>query len=403
MLKEADDRTNFTDLLTSLTGRSHLDPDELRKRLLLCIYGLGTNIGLKHMAMGNPDVTAKDLAYVRQRFLSCDHLRNVNQRLVNALLAHRDPAIWGEVTSCASDSKKFSAWDQNLLTEWHTRYRGPGVIIYWHVDKKSTCIYSQLKTCSSSEVSAMITGIVRHCTDMEVKHHYVDSHGQSEVAFGLCRLLGFELRPRLKPIHQQKLYLPSEDAHSQFPQLAPVLTRAINWDLIRQHYDELVKYTTAIRQGVAEADAILRRFTRQTNHPTYRAMVELGRAIKTIYLCRYLHNLALRYEVQAGLNVIENWNSANSYVFYGRYGELRTNQRESQELSMLCLQVLQNAMVFINTLMIQEVVAATPELKHLSAREFRGLTPLMYQHINPYGVFYLDLRTRLPLALAQAA
>ena len=161
----------------------------------------------------------------------------------------------------------------------------------------------------------MITGIVRHCTDMEVKHHYVDSHGQSEVAFGLCRLLGFELRPRLKPLHQQKLYLPSEDAHSHYPQLAPVLTRAINWELIRQHYDELVKYTTAIRQGVAEADAILRRFTRQTNHPTYRAMVELGRAIKTIYLCRYLHNLALRYEVQAGLNVIENWNSANSYVF----------------------------------------------------------------------------------------
>jgi TnpA family transposase len=158
--------------------------------------------------------------------------------------------------------------------------------------------------------------------------------------------------------------------------------------LIRQQYDELVKYTTAIRQGVAEADAILRRFTRQTNHPTYRAMVELGRAIKTIYLCRYLHNLALRYEVQAGLNVIENWNSANSYVFYGR---------------MLCLQVLQNAMVFINTLMIQEVVAATPDLKHLTAREFRGLTPLIYQHINPYGVFNLDLRTRLPLTIAQAA
>ena len=109
MLKEADDRTNFTELLTSLTGRSHLDRDELRKRLLLCIYGLGTNIGLKHMAMGNPDVTAKDLAYVRHRFLSCDHLRNANQRVVKGLLAHRDPAIWGEVTSCASDSKKFSA------------------------------------------------------------------------------------------------------------------------------------------------------------------------------------------------------------------------------------------------------------------------------------------------------
>ena len=42
--------------------------------------------------------------------------------------------------------------NQNLLTEWHIRYRGPGIMIYWHVERKSTCIYSQLKSCSSSFV-----------------------------------------------------------------------------------------------------------------------------------------------------------------------------------------------------------------------------------------------------------
>jgi len=43
-------------------------------------------------------------------------------------------------TACASDSKKFGAWDQNLMTEWHIRYGGRGVMIYWHVEKNSTCI-----------------------------------------------------------------------------------------------------------------------------------------------------------------------------------------------------------------------------------------------------------------------
>jgi TnpA family transposase len=33
------------------------------------------------------------------------------------------------------------------MTEWHKRYRGPGVMIYWHVGKKSLCVYSQLKSC----------------------------------------------------------------------------------------------------------------------------------------------------------------------------------------------------------------------------------------------------------------
>ena len=81
------------------------------------------------------------------------------------------------------DSKHFTAWEQNLMTQYHLRYRGRGVMIYWHVEKNSTCIYSQLKTCSSSEVAAMINGVLRHCTSMEVQKNYVDSHGQSEVAF----------------------------------------------------------------------------------------------------------------------------------------------------------------------------------------------------------------------------
>ena len=55
----------------------------------------------------------------------------------------------------------------------------------------------------------MIEGVLRHCTDMEVDRTYVDSHGQSEVAFAFCHLLGFRLLPRLKGIHRQRLYRPS--------------------------------------------------------------------------------------------------------------------------------------------------------------------------------------------------
>lgn len=64
-------------------------------------------------------------------------------------------------------------------------------MIYWHVEKKSTCIYSQLKTCSSSEVAAMIEGLLKHFTNMNVESNYVDTHGQSEIAFAFCSLLGF--------------------------------------------------------------------------------------------------------------------------------------------------------------------------------------------------------------------
>jgi TnpA family transposase len=82
-------------------------------------------------------------------------------------------------------------------------------------------------------VAAMIEGLLRHCTEMKVEKNFVDSHGQSEVAFAFCHLLGFQLMPRLKRINVQKLYLLSNGSGSDYPKLQPVFTRSINWDLIR--------------------------------------------------------------------------------------------------------------------------------------------------------------------------
>jgi TnpA family transposase len=132
------------------------------------LYGLGTNAGIKRVASG-AQINYRDLLYILRRFVNKDSLRASIAEVANAVLRERDIAIWGEATSLASDSKKFGAWDQNLMTEWHIRYRGPGIMVYWHVEKKALCIYSQIKRCSSSEVAAMIEGVLRHATDMYVE------------------------------------------------------------------------------------------------------------------------------------------------------------------------------------------------------------------------------------------
>jgi TnpA family transposase len=60
-------------------------------------------------------------------------------------------------------------------------------------------------------------------------------------------------------------------------------------------------------------------------HPTYKALAELGKELKTTFLCRYLQSEALRREIQEGLNVVENWNSANAFILFGKGGELASN------------------------------------------------------------------------------
>jgi TnpA family transposase len=184
MLKETDLRLNFTDVLRSPTAYETLDRAILRPRLLLCLHGIGTNAGLQRMNAAQHGATYKDLVYVRRRYITADQLRQAIATVTNGTLVARNPAIWGEgTTACASHSKHFGAWDQNLTTQWHVRYGGRGIMIYWHVERKSLCIHSQLKSPSSSEVAAMIEGVIRHCTEMSIDRQYVDSHGQSEVAF----------------------------------------------------------------------------------------------------------------------------------------------------------------------------------------------------------------------------
>jgi len=391
MLKEADLRLNFTDVLKSVTAYETFDRAVLRPRLLLCLNGLGTNAGFQRMAGFQSGTTAKDLAYVRRRYVTIDALRQAIAIVTNGTLGARNPAIWGDgTTACASDSKHFGAWDQNLTTQWHMRYGGRGVMIYWHVER--------LKSPSSSEVASMIEGVVHHCAEVEVERQYVDSHGQSTIAFAFCRLLGFQLMPRLKAIPVQKLSRPDAGRADAYPNLQTILTKPIDWELIRQQYDQLVKYVTAVRLGTAETEAILRRFVRSNiQHPTYKAFAELGKAVKTIFLCRYLHSEDLRREINEGLNVIEQWNSANDFIFFARRGEMVSNRREDHEISMLALHLLQNCMVYINTLMLQQVLAQPHWSGKLTARDLGALTPLFWGHVNPYGRFELDMDARLPI------
>ncbi len=65
---------------------------------------------------------------------------------------------------------------------------------------------------------------------------------------------------------------------------------------------------------------------------------------------------------------------------------------------MVALHILQAAIVYVNTLMVQEVLALPEWAGVLTAADQRGLTPLFWSHILPYEEVRLNMARRLALS-----
>jgi hypothetical protein len=72
-------------------------------------------------------------------------------------------------------------------------------------------------------------------------------------------------------------------------------------------------------------------------------------------------------------------------------------------LAVLSLHLLQICLVYVNTLLIQQVLSEPKQFQQMKKEDLRALTPLIYSHVTPYGTFRLDLSERIPIAEAISA
>nr|WP_255357040.1 DUF4158 domain-containing protein [Pseudonocardia sp. EC080625-04] len=77
VLKETVLRTGCLAAVTARVGRTGISPEVLAERLVLCIYGYGTNTGLRAVAAGRHAHSEEDLRYVRRRYLGLDAAREI--------------------------------------------------------------------------------------------------------------------------------------------------------------------------------------------------------------------------------------------------------------------------------------------------------------------------------------
>ncbi|MEU2468283.1 Tn3 family transposase [Streptomyces sp. NPDC012842] len=83
--------------------------------------------------------------------------------------------------------------------------------------------------------------------------------------------------------------------------------------------------------------------------------------------------------------MVESFDGASSVIAYGKGREIASNRRDEQEMFVLCLRILQSALVYVNTLMLQDVLGEPEWADLLTPADRRGLTPPFWSHVRPYG------------------
>jgi len=172
----------------------------------------------------------------------------------------------------------------------------------------------------------------------------------------------------------------------------------VRWRKIEQNYREMVRHAVALKLRIVDPDVMMKRLSvGNKSNPVYQALGEIGKASRTIFLCRYLSSEDLRIEINEALNVVERVNGIMNFIFYGHLGEITSNKTKDQEISLLCLHLLQVCMCYINTILVQTILAHPKWAAILTKEDLRALSPLFHGHINPYGLVALDMGTRLQI------
>ena len=201
--------------------------------------------------------------------------------------------------------------------------------IYSHVRDRWGIFYAQPFVLNERQAGVAIEGVVRQ-ESIETSQLAVDTHGYTDFAMALARLLGFDLCPRLKELKQRHLYVPRGTIIP--PEIAAVCEATVDTALIEKHWDTLVHLAASVMSGNASAVAALARFgSAARGDPIYEAGVQLGRLLRTAFLADYFVKDAFRNELRRVLNRGEAVNALKRAIYTGRVSPAQAKRAEEMQ------------------------------------------------------------------------
>ena len=383
---------HFTDQLRHWNPR-HQPPRPADQVFFAGVMAYGCNLGLTRMAHAARHVAQATLENTVNWYFSLDNLRRANDAIVAltgnlpvSRLFQRSPGH----THTSSDGQKYHVAVDSIHATYSYKYfgQGKGLVSYGFLDDRHRLFYSTTFTAAEREAPYLLDGLL-HNDVVESTVHSTDTHGFTEVNFALTALLGIAYAPRLQSFQDQQLYA---FAGMDVPDVAAYalrLGKPLDRELIESQWETILRLVVSLKLKVVTASTVLKRLNSYAqHHPLYLALRELGRAVRTEFLLRYMDDQDLRKRIDDQLDKLESTHHFARAVFYGQNGQLRYAGKEEQQVADACKRLVQNAIVCWNCLYLTHTLFQRPAGERQAVAEaIAGMSPVSWQHINLQGEF----------------
>jgi TnpA family transposase len=120
------------------------------------------------------------------------------------------PRHWGSGRAAIADGTHVKPRENNLLGSQHISYGAYGGIAYHHIADNYIALFMSFIPCGVWEAGHILDGRLKNQSKIRPDTLHVDTQGQSEPVFGLCRMLGIKLMPRMRGLSDVTFYRPAK-------------------------------------------------------------------------------------------------------------------------------------------------------------------------------------------------
>jgi TnpA family transposase len=390
LLLEVDAATHFSEALLARRPSSSNE--------LLAVYGAllahGTDLDAKGVGSMIPGIDAAHISTAMRAVELSGRLRRANERVSEYQNALPIAALWGDGTKGSADMMAMDASRHLWTARVDPRRRTYAAGLYTHVRDRWGLFYDQPIVLNERQAGVAVEGVEQHnrAEDrIRVSLLAVDTHGVTNVAMTIAKLLGFDLCPRLRDLRERKLFVPRGWPVPE--SLEGVTLRRVSVKAIERGWDDLVRLAASIRAGkVSAAHAIHRLGSAAVGDPLHRAAEHLGRLLRTLFLCDYLAIPDYRREIHTLLNRGESVHQLQRAIHGGQVAPERGRRRQEMAAISGAHALLTNIVLAWNTNRMDSVVAKlNRDGVGIEEDWLRRIGPAHFSHINFRGTFRFNV------------